>query len=311
MLAEMAPAISGIVDSWRAGVLYSMVVKERTLALKSAKETTLARRVEIAGAGLHTAKAVEIAICPAEAGAGVYFEIMDRPGRPRVRARPEAVADTLACTALEENGVRVYTVEHLLAALYGLGVDNARIEIHGEEVPALDGSARGFARAIMRAGIKTLASPRRVLAPKRTLLVKSAKSLVRVSPAPRLIIDCAIDYPHPLVGRQRLVFHCRRDWFLRQIAPARTFGRVEDLDRLQRMGRARGASLENTLALGEKELLNPEGLRFHDEFVRHKILDILGDFSLLGARLRARITALASNHRLHAECLRKMLPSPG
>jgi len=280
---------------------------QRALNPNRQKQTTPARRIKITGVGLHSGKPSEVFICPAEANCGVYFEATDRPGRPRVRARPQAIADTLACTALEENGVRVYTVEHLLAALYGLGVDNARIEIHGEEVPALDGSALGFARAIMQAGIKTLPCPRRILAAEKTIIVKSEKSLVRISPAPRLVIDCLIDYPHPLVGRQRRVFNYRRDWFVRQIAPARTFGRVEDLDKLQRMGRARGASLENTLALGEKELLNPQWLRFPDEFVRHKILDIMGDFSLLGARLRARITAVASSHRLHAECLRKML----
>jgi UDP-3-O-[3-hydroxymyristoyl] N-acetylglucosamine deacetylase len=194
----------------------------------------------------------------------------------------------------------VATVEHLLAAAYGLGVDNLRAELDGPELPALDGSAAPFVALLHRAGVREQAAPRRVLALERAVEVRDGERWIRAEPAAGFAVAYAIEYPHTAVGRQALAIEGDDpERFAAEIAGARTFGFASELAGLERAGLARGGSLAAAVLIGERGVVNPEGLRYPDEPVRHKILDLYGDLALLGCRLRARVRVERGGHRLH------------
>jgi UDP-3-O-[3-hydroxymyristoyl] N-acetylglucosamine deacetylase len=275
------------------------------------QQTTLARWASLAGVGLHTGRPCRVRLGPAAVSTGVVFERLDLPGQPEVRARPENLAAACQCTALAEDGVRVSTVEHLLAALAGLGVDNVRVVLDTEELPMLDGSARPWVELIERAGLRVQDEARVYLQLTRAVREQAGERWLEARPARGLSLDCAVEYDHPLIHSQRCVFVHRPDAFRSALAPARTFGFLRDVERLNAAGLALGGSLDNALVLDDFSVLNPGGLRFPDEFVRHKALDLLGDLALLGAPLLGRVSACRAGHRLHHALVQRLAEEEG
>jgi UDP-3-O-[3-hydroxymyristoyl] N-acetylglucosamine deacetylase len=263
-------------------------------------QRTIAEKVSCTGIGLHTGKPVQLTLHPARADSGIVFVRTDLAHPVEIPATPAALSRTHLATTLGCGDATIDTVEHLLAAVHGLGIDNVRIEVDGPEVPGMDGSAASFAFLLRAAGLFEQASRRRVLRVQRPIEVRDGERWIRVEPARGLRISYAIDFEHPLIGRQRL-----RDLvvdeggFERELARARTFGFAEQVAALWRAGRARGASLDNTVVLGGDRILNRGGLRFPDEFVRHKALDLVGDLALLGARLQGHVRVERGGHALH------------
>ncbi len=239
-------------------------------------------------------------LLPAPADAGISIVRCIDGRRVEIPACPDSVVSTERATTLAQGGVCAATVEHLLGALYGLGIDNLRAELDGPELPALDGSAAPWVELLRRAGVREQAAARRVLALEREIEVRDGERWIRAEPAAGFAVAYAIDYAHPAVGRQELALEDDDpDRFAREIAPARTFGFASELGALREADLARGGSLACAIVVGERGVVNPEGLRFPDELVRHKILDLLGDLALLGLRLRARIRVERGGHRLH------------
>jgi len=267
------------------------------------KQTTLADRVVVEGIGVHGGKAARIVLHPAEANAGIAF-LRTQPERGRERiieARHGAVHSTDLCTVLaEENGASVATVEHLLSALAGLGIDNLLIEIDGPEMPILDGSARLFVEAIDQVGTVTQSATRRCIVVKKPVRVQIGTSIGEMLPnASTFRVDVEIAFDNVHIGRQRRVLDVTPARYRREVANARTFGFMRDVERLWKAGLALGASLDNTVALGEDGVINPEGLRYPDEFVRHKMLDAIGDLALAGAPIRGTYRAFCPGHKLN------------
>ncbi|NMB76591.1 MAG: UDP-3-O-[3-hydroxymyristoyl] N-acetylglucosamine deacetylase [Myxococcales bacterium] len=275
------------------------------------RQTTLASWVRVRGVGLHTGHAVEVALGPACAGEGVVFERRDLPGRPRIPVSCDTIAESPRSTSLERDGVRIGTVEHLLAAIRGLSLDNVRVVLDGPEVPILDGSAEPFVMLLAQAGLRRLPAGKRLLRLTRPIEVREGDRFVRLLPARQPEIECVLEFEHPLIGVERHRHRIEPAWFATEIAPARTFGFLRELPAIRQAGLARGGSLENALILDAFSVLNPEGLRYPDEFVRHKVLDLLGDLALLGAPLVARIQAFKSGHTLHRAAVRRLMAEPG
>ncbi|OGP71225.1 MAG: UDP-3-O-[3-hydroxymyristoyl] N-acetylglucosamine deacetylase [Deltaproteobacteria bacterium RBG_13_58_19] len=261
-------------------------------------QKTLARSVNFTGIGLHQGQPVSMTIHPASANHGLRFVRTDLPHRPQVRAHYTRVVDTARATTLGEGPATLSTVEHLLAALRGLGVDNALIQVGGPEIPIMDGSAGAFARDLSEAGLRSLPWPRSYLLIHRPVELREGEQWMRVTPGkPR--ITYTIDFSHPLIRRQRYTVNLSSESFQREIAPARTFGFLKEVKYLQEKGLALGGSLDNAVVLDDQGVLNPEGLRFPEEFVRHKILDAVGDLALLGLPLLGRLEVGRGSHALH------------
>ena len=271
--------------------------------MKAGKQTTLRTQAVVSGIGIHSGLPGTLTMLPAEADTGIVFVRLGRDGRPdrEIRADVRSVTATDFATVLgDATGPLCSTAEHVLAALSGLGVDNAIIEIDGPEVPIMDGSAAPFVLAIEQAGVVTLPAPRRyiqVLKPVRVAQDGAYGELRPYARGFRLEVEIAFD--HPLIGRQTLAIDVGPDSFRRELARARTFGFMRDVTKLWNNGYALGASFENTLVVTENRVLNPEGLRFDDEFVRHKALDAIGDLALAGAPLLAAYRSVRGGHKLN------------
>jgi UDP-3-O-[3-hydroxymyristoyl] N-acetylglucosamine deacetylase len=268
-------------------------------------QRTLARRAECEGVGLHSGLMARLRILPAAAGAGIVFVRTDRGGA-EIPASWRLLNGTSLATALSRGAVTVATVEHVLSALHGLGIDNARIEIDGPEVPILDGSAAPFVTLIRDAGIRALDRPRRFLMLNRPVRVRDGGKVILALPANDLRATYAIDFPHPAIGYQAVDGTIDERTYADSIAPARTFCLLRDVEAMRRAGLARGGSLENAVVVGDQGVLNG-ALRLPDEFVRHKVLDLVGDLALLGAPVRAHVLAFKGGHRLHAALVRRIM----
>ena len=283
--------------------------------MKAGRQTTLGARATVTGIGVHSGLPVSITFHPADAGTGVVFVRLDAHGRPEreVRAHAHSVAATELATVLGDaaSGPCVSTIEHIMAALCGLGVDNAIIEIDGAEAPIMDGSAAAFVAAIDQAGIVALAAPRRFTKVLKPIRVQKGDAYGELMPYDRgFRVDVTIDFEHQLIGQQSIALDVEATAFRREVARARTFGFMKDVSRLWAAGFGRGASTENTLVLDEDRLLNPEGLRFADEFVRHKALDAIGDLALAGAPLLCAYKSFKGGHRLNHAVLSALLNDP-
>lgn len=276
-------------------------------------EHTIASRARCTGIGLHSGRPVSLTLRPAAPGTGVLFERTDCQPVIRFPARAEWVVDTTLATTLgtPDHEARLSTVEHLLAALCALGVDNCTVEVSGPELPVMDGSAAPFVYLIQQAGLRPQRRLRRTLVIRRPIEVRDGNRWVRVIPSREFKLSVAIDYPHPAIRRQSidsLRVSARR--FARELAPARTFGFLEDVRRLRSLGLSLGGSLQNAVVLDEAGVLNREGLRYRDEFVRHKALDLIGDLALLGLPLRGHVKALRGGHRLHRALISEIRANP-
>ncbi|MDX6383941.1 MAG: UDP-3-O-[3-hydroxymyristoyl] N-acetylglucosamine deacetylase [Blastocatellia bacterium] len=272
----------------------------------SARQITLAGTVEARGFGLHTAVPVHVKLMPAPPDTGYVFRRTDLGGF-EIPATVESVAHCSYATTLMRTGVMLSTVEHLLSALRGCGVDNAYIEVDNLEVPIMDGSAEAFAEMIESAGLSDQQAARRALLVREKVSAVAGNRSITIEPADAYEIDCLIDFPHPLIGRQHRSVTLDNGSFAREIASARTFGFIEEVEALRRANLIRGGSLDNAIVLTKHGMLNETGLRWSDEFVRHKILDIVGDLALLGMTILGRVKAERSGHLLHAGLMSSLL----
>ncbi|MGQ2909117.1 MAG: UDP-3-O-acyl-N-acetylglucosamine deacetylase [Aliihoeflea sp.] len=274
------------------------------------RQTTLARDLAIEGIGVHSGKPARLDLRPAAAGTGICF--VDSSGEGRIRVRPETVASTDLSTLIgDPAGFHVSTVEHLMSALAGLGIDNVEIAISGTEVPILDGSAVEFVMAFKSASTVEQDQPVgaiRVVAPVR---VENGAAWAEFVPYERQRFEIEIDFPSPAIGRQQIAFDLEPETYASEIAPARTFGFMRDVERLWAAGLALGSSLENSVVIGEDDIVvNPGGLRFVDEFVRHKALDAVGDLAIGGVAIIGCYRSFRGGHKLNAAALAALLARP-
>lgn len=267
-------------------------------------QRTLAAPVTFTGQGVHSGKTVNLTIHPAPTNFGIRFRRVDLPAQPMVAGHFNRVVDTSLATVIGENGCIVSTVEHLMAALAGLSVDNALVEVNEYELPIMDGSAAVFTRAIREKGIVRQEAPRFYFVILEPILLEDRDKSVCLYPDERRIISCTIEFDHPAIGRQGYELELSDDRFENEISEARTFGFMHELELLKFYGLAQGSSLENAVAIDENGVVNEGGLRWPDEFVRHKILDCIGDFSLLGLPILGRICLYKSGHNFNHEFLK-------
>lgn len=271
------------------------------------RQTTLAREVRFDGVGLHTGERIAVRLAPAPADAGLVFV----QGDDRIPARTENVVSTVMATTLGlVSGARISTVEHFIAALAGMGVDNALVEVEGCELPILDGSSKIFCDRILEAGVAEQRAERLVYLVRRPFTVRDGVKEATFWPAPGFRVSYSIDFAHPAIGEQRWDGVITPAIFQRDLAAARTFGFLKDVEMLKASGLARGGSLENAVVLDDTGVINPEGLRMPDEFVRHKVLDAVGDLALAGLPIVGHFVAHRSGHELNQRLVREMLGDP-
>ncbi len=271
-------------------------------------ERTLAGPIEFSGVGLHTGVPVSLRVLPARAATGIVFRRVDLDNF-EIHADVASVSRVAYATTLMSKGVWISTVEHLLSAFYGIGIDNAYVDMDNLEVPILDGSARPFTDAIARVGTVEQDRPREYLRVIKEFVVEENGKSLAIYPADTFQIECAIDFKHPFIGPQHLSLECTEEGYAASIAPARTFGFYDEVRALQNNGLIQGGSLENAIVLTDTGMLNEEPLRFKDEFVRHKILDLLGDFALIRQPVLGRLVANRAGHALHTRFVADLLES--
>lgn len=269
-------------------------------------QTTLERSVELSGIGLHTGQTVNLKLFPAKTDTGIVFQRTDLDNFI-IEAAVKNVAKVSYATTLMKKGVLIYTVEHVLSALRGCGVSNCIVAIDNLETPILDGSARGFIEAVDQAGIKTQNKPQKFLRIKRRFQLQDGQKTITISPSNDFSLSYDIDFTHPLIGRQRFDWVMTPLSYRREVGIARTFGFLDDVEMLRRNGLIRGGSLDNAIVLTRDGMMNDVTLQFKDEFVRHKILDLIGDLALVGYPLLARIDAQRAGHALHTALVSRIL----
>ena len=279
--------------------------------MRAGRQTTLRSSVSLSGTGVHSGAPATVTLSPSSPGTGIVVVRLGKHGRANreLRVEPRSACSTEFSTVLGDRaGPICATSEHILAALAGLGIDNAVIEIDGPEVPILDGSAEEFVDAIDRAGIVYTAAPRQYLKVLKPVRVANGRAFGELRPYDfGFRVETEIDFAHPLIGRQSIAFDLDPATFRREVARARTFGFMSDVTKLWNAGYALGASLENTLVLSEDRVLNADGLRFADEFVRHKALDAIGDLALAGAPLLAAYRSVCGGHKLNNAVLSALI----
>jgi UDP-3-O-[3-hydroxymyristoyl] N-acetylglucosamine deacetylase len=272
-------------------------------------QQTINKTVNCSGIGLHSGGPVNLRLVPAPIDTGIVFLRKTAKGPIPVKVDGTKVIGTQLCTTIGENGTKVQTVEHLLAALSGLQITNLIIELDSPELPIMDGSAKPFVDLILNAGIRSQGVPQAVLKITHPIEVSDGEKWIRIRPSWKFSVNCTIRFDHPLLAHQNCSFEPITEDFSEWIAPARTFGFLEEVEALRSHGLARGGSLENAVVVGPNGVLNKEGLRYADEFVRHKILDILGDLSLLGMPILGEVEAYCSGHQLNTKLVSEILSS--
>ncbi|MGM0452873.1 MAG: UDP-3-O-acyl-N-acetylglucosamine deacetylase [Thermodesulfobacteriota bacterium] len=267
------------------------------------RQRTLSEPVHFSGTGVHSGKPVELTIKPAPPNFGIKFRRVDLPGRPLISSHFNRVVDTSLATVIGEDGFIVSTIEHLMATFAGLSIDNAIAELNEYEVPIMDGSAGVFTDAIRAAGIIEQDAPRLYFVIESPIELKKEGKSVCVYPAQKPVISCTIHFEHPVINEMRYTVELSEDRFAEEISRARTFGFYREIEYLKFYGLAQGGSLDNAVVIDENGVMNENGLRYPDEFVRHKILDSIGDFSLLGLPILGHIELYKSGHNFNHEFL--------
>ena len=271
------------------------------------KQTTIAKRVEGVGIGLHKGLPIKIALEPLEADSGIIFFRSDLG--TSFRAEPKNVVNTQMATVVGNEKGYVSTIEHVMSAISGYGIDNLRIVLDANEVPVMDGSSISFCMMLDEAGIKQLDADKKILVIKKEVIVREGDKYVCVRPSKNPKFDYTIKFENPIIGEQSYTFEFSKKNYVEKIARARTFGFLKDVQKLNSMGLALGGSLDNAVVIDDTRILNPEGLRFEDEFVRHKILDAIGDLSLLGTKMIGDYEAFAGSHDLNHKLTLEILSS--
>ncbi len=276
------------------------------------RQRTLKHVIRASGIGLHTGQRVMLTLRPAEPDTGIVFHRTDLPGRPAIVGHPLNVGETTLSTTLVKDGVRISTVEHLMSALAGMGIDNAHIELDGAETPIMDGSASPFVFLIQSAGIEEQDVPKRFIRIKRTVEVRNGDKWACFEPHDGFRVRMTIDFNHPVLNEtaQTAEIDFSTTSFVKEVSRARTFGFMKDLEMMRAQNLALGGSLDNAIVVGEQNVLNEDGLRLCDEFVKHKILDAIGDLYLLGHSLIGAFTGHKTGHALNNALLRALLADP-
>lgn len=272
------------------------------------KQRTIKRSVEIIGIGLHKGVPVKMVLEPLEANTGIIFYRKDEG--VTIPLTPEYVVDTKMATVIGKNNVVISTIEHLLSAIYAYGIDNLRIVLDNDEVPILDGSSSGYCMLIDEVGIEEQNEPKKVIKVKKEVAVEIGSKIVKLKPSNHIIYDFSINFDHPVIGEQNFRFDYSIEDYKENISRARTFGFLHEVQYLRSVGLALGGSLENAIVLDDQKILNSDGLRYEDEFVRHKILDAIGDMSLLGYTMIGEYQAVAGSHHLNHLLTKKLLEDP-
>jgi UDP-3-O-[3-hydroxymyristoyl] N-acetylglucosamine deacetylase len=268
-------------------------------------QRTVAKRVTCTGVGLHSGKSATLTLAPAPADAGITFVRMDLG--VEIPGRNDFVVDTTLSTSIGLGPARISTVEHVLAALQGMGVDNCRVEVDGPEIPILDGSAAPFVALVREAGLQSQRAGRRYLVIDQPVEIRDGDKLAKLEPSDGFSVEFTADFGHPLITNQAFRVGVTERSFEREIARARTFCFRRDIERMQAAGLAKGGSLENAIVVDAFSILNPEGLRFPDEFARHKVLDAIGDLALFGMPVLGALTAVKSGHAMNQALVKKVL----
>ena len=261
------------------------------------KQTTIKKHVEVVGIGLHKGIPVHMSLDPLPANSGIVFFRTDK--NVKIELKPENVVDTTMATVLGKGDVRISTIEHLLSAVYAYGIDNLLISVDDEEIPIMDGSSIGYCTLLDEAGIVELDAKRKAIEIKKPIEVKEGDKFVRIEPSKRTVLDFKILFNHPSIQQQNYRFEFSTQAYKEEIAKARTFGFVQEVNYLRSQGLAKGGGLNNCIVLDENGILNKEGLRYQEEFVRHKILDAIGDMAILGMPLLGTYVSFAGSHILN------------
>ena len=270
-------------------------------------QKTIKNNITCKSIGLHSGRRVNMTILPADESTGIIFHRKDLEKGSEIPAILSNVSDTTLATTIGSNGTRISTVEHLLSALFGMGIDNAVVEVDSFEIPIMDGSALPFVNLLEKAGIQVQNESKRRVRIKEAISVTDGVGQATFLPAEKFEITYEIDFTHPVIGRQSYHMNFSRDRYVRNICKARTFGFLHEVEYLQAKGLALGGSLKNAIVLDEEKIINKEGLRCPDEFVKHKILDAVGDLSLLGMPIIGHFVAYKSGHRLNNLLLQKLV----
>lgn len=276
------------------------------------RQRTLKNVIRASGIGLHTGERVVLTLRPAAPDTGIVFYRADLPGHPAIQGHPMNVGETTLSTTLVKDGVKIATVEHLMSALAGLGIDNVHIELNGPETPIMDGSASPFVFLIQSAGIIEQDAPKRFIRIKRPVEVRHGDKWARFEPHDGFRVRMTIDFNHPVLNgtAQTAEIDFSTTSFVKEVSRARTFGFMKDLEMMRSQNLALGGSLENAIVVGDEHILNEDGLRLGDEFVKHKILDAIGDLYLLGHSLIGAFTGYKTGHALNNALLRALLSDP-
>jgi UDP-3-O-[3-hydroxymyristoyl] N-acetylglucosamine deacetylase len=271
-------------------------------------QRTIAKPVEVIGIGIHKGKPITLRLEPLEADSGILFCRSDQD--IEIPLTIANVVDTSRATVIGIGTSIISTIEHFLSAVYAYGIDNIRISVDSDEIPVMDGSAISFCLLLDEAGLRVQNQPKKVIQVEKCVEVSAGECFARLEPAQSASFTFEIAFPHPAIQRQSHLYHFSRKTFVEEIARARTFGFAKDIQSLQSRNLALGASLQNAIGLDSKKVLNKEGLRFENEFVRHKILDVMGDMMVTGGHIVGKYTAFASSHQLNHALTKKLFESP-
>lgn len=273
------------------------------------RQRTLKKPVQVTGVGLHTGEKVSLSLRPAPPDSGIIFRRVDLSPVAEIRADAYAVHDTRLSTCLEANGARVATIEHLMSAFAGMGIDNAYVDLTSAEVPIMDGSAGTFIFLLQSAGLEEQPAAKKFIRIKKTVEVVENDKWVRFEPYNGYKLDFTIKFPHPVIANtpQRVTVDLGEHSYIRDISRARTFGFMHEVEAMRAQGRALGGNLDNSIVMDEYRVINPDGLRFEDEFVKHKVLDAIGDLYLLGHPLIGAFSGYKSGHALNNALLRTLM----
>ncbi len=273
------------------------------------KQRTIGKKVEIVGVGLHKGVPVRMSLEPLEANTGIIFYRSDKG--VSIPLTPSYVVDTKMATVIGKDDVIISTIEHLLSAIYAYGIDNLRVILDNDEIPILDGSSSGYCMLIDEAGIKEQNATKKAIRIKKDIEITTDDGkFVNLKPSNHIVYDFSIDFDHPSIGQQQFHFDYSVEQYKEQISRARTFGFLHEVQYLRSIGLAQGGNLDNAIVLDEEKVINPTGLRYDDEFVRHKILDAIGDMSLLGYAIIGEYNAHAGSHHLNHLLTKKLLENP-
>ena len=270
-------------------------------------QKTVSKSVEVVGIGLHSGEPIRVILEPMPANSGVVF--IHAHSNTELALKPDNISDTKLATVIGIKPNAISTIEHFLSAIYAYSIDNLRVTVYGNEMPVMDGSAVSFCMLLDEAGVKVQTAPKELIIIKKEVRVEQEGKFASLKPSKRPIFNFKIAFNHPVIGEQEFSYNFSKKSYVDEIARARTFGFLRDIQYLQSVNLALGASLENAIGLDDTSVLNPEGLRYENEFVRHKILDAMGDLMLLGKRVVGEYNASASSHELNNLLTRKLLSS--